>query len=84
MDTLRIDIEPTPELYAAPINGVNVPVRIWRGFTNNGAKIEAYVLSITPDTDEDQDKLNQALPLFMVRSNRMYQIAGFEKKEANN
>ncbi len=77
---MRIDIEPTPELYDAPINGVAVPVRIWRGFTDNGAAIEAYVLMITPDSDEDQVKLKAGLPFFMVPSRVAYQIADFEKR----
>jgi hypothetical protein len=74
---MRIDIEPTPELYDAPINGVIVPVRIWRGTTNNGANIEAYVLSITPDSDEDAVKLKAELPFFMTPSRQQYQIADF-------
>ena len=76
---MRIDIEPTPELYEAPINGAHVPVRIWKGFTDNGAAIEAYVLSITPNTSEDGAKLKSALPFFMVRSQQMYQVADYEK-----
>jgi len=81
---MRIEIEPTPELYDAPINGVTVPVRIWRGFTDNGAAIEAYVLSITPNSEEDQVKLKAGLPFFMAPSRNMYQIADFEKGELDS
>lgn len=76
---MRVDLEPTEEIYQAPINGVFVPVRIWRGFTDNGAGIEAYILSITPNTDEDRVKLKAALPFFMVRSQHMYQVADYAK-----
>ncbi len=71
---MKINIEPTPELYNAPINGVSVPVRIWRGFTDNGIAIEAYVLSITPDDEGEHEKLKAALPFFMVPSRTLYRI----------
>lgn len=76
---MRIDIEPTPEMYEAPINGVSVPVRIWHGFTENGVAIEAYVIAITPDYPEDAAKLEMEMPFFMVRSQQMYQIDVFVK-----
>jgi hypothetical protein len=71
---MRIDIEPTPEMYDAPINGQKIPVRIWRGFSDNGVALEAYVLSITPDQDDDTQKLRDSLPFFMVPSRVMYRI----------
>lgn len=80
---MRIDIEPTPELYDAPVNGVTVPVRIWRGHTDNGASVEAYVLAVTPDTADDQAKLKAALPSFMVPARQMYQIADHGQEAAD-
>ena len=71
---MRIDIEPTEEMWAAGINGTRVPVRIWRGQTDNGAQIEAYVLSIVPCTDADAAKLRECMPSWMVRSRDLYAI----------
>lgn len=77
---MRIDIEPTPEMFDAPINGVIVPVRIWRGFADSGVPIEAYVLSITADESADVEKLRSTLPFFMTPSRQMYQIADFVRE----
>jgi hypothetical protein len=71
---MKATLEPTPELYRAPINGVQVPVRIWRGATGGGVPIEAYVLSITPDDAADQERLRAELPPFMRHSREMYDI----------
>lgn len=72
--TMKIVLEPTPELYQAPVNGVHVPVRIWRGRTLGGTPIEAYVLSITPDNEADSERLQAELPPFMVHSRDLYDI----------
>lgn len=77
---MKITIEPTPEIYEAPVNGVNVPVRIWRGVTEDGVHLEAYVLAVTPNENEDLEKFRQGLPQFMVRASQMYQIADFEQE----
>lgn len=71
---MKATLEPTSELYEAPINGVRVPVRIWKGLTEGGVRIEAYVLSITPDNSEDSNRLRDELPDFMVPSRQMYNI----------
>ena len=71
---MKIVIEPTPELYQAPINGVHVPVRIWRGRTLSGTPIKACVLSIIPNDEGDADRLQAELPPFMVRSRDLYDI----------
>ena len=77
---MKIYLEPTPELYLAPINGVDVPVRIWRGATNSGLPIEAYVLSITPDNDDDSPLLKAELPAFMKPSRQTFKIGNFEQE----
>jgi hypothetical protein len=71
---MKIEIEPTPELYEAPINDVLVPVRIWRGRTSGGVAIEAYILSVTPNDPADSDRLRSELPPFMGRSRDTYKI----------
>lgn len=81
---MKATIVPTRELYNAPINGVKVPVRIWRGFTEGGVAIEAYVLSITPDEPEEHARLQTELPDFMRPSREMYSIdtTGDDHEEA--
>lgn len=71
---LSIQIEPTPEMYDAPINGVQVPVRVWKGYTQGGVQIEAYVLSIVPHDDEAVRALMAELPSFMRPSRELYAI----------
>lgn len=71
---MKIHLEPTEEIYDAPINETKVPVRIWHGFTENGIDIEAYVLSITPDNPADVDKLRAELPAYFKRSRDAYKI----------
>jgi hypothetical protein len=71
---MKAIIEPTPEMYEAPINGVLVPVRIWKGHTERGVPIEAYVLSITPDNERDLPTLRSELPNFMRPSRETYTI----------
>ena len=71
---MKVVLEPTPELYQAPINGAHVPVRIWRGRTLSGTPIKACVLSIIANDEGDADRLQAELPLFMVRSRDLYDI----------
>lgn len=77
---MRIDIEPTPEMFDAPINGQVIPVRVWKGSTAQGVPIEAYVLSIVPDPPIPEmmaalsSRLAQEIPPFMKRSREVYQI----------
>jgi hypothetical protein len=72
---MKATLEPTPEMFDAPINGVGVPTRIWKGTTGGGVPIEAYVLSITPDNDLDRQRLQAELPAFMQHSRDAYTIA---------
>lgn len=76
---MKATIEPTPELYDAPINGVKVPVRIWKGTTEGGVAIEAYVLSITPDNDADAPRLKVELPAFVRPSRETFTIDTSER-----
>jgi len=54
---MRITLEPTPEMFDAPINGVKVPTRVWKGRTDSGLEIEAYILSIVPENETDAELL---------------------------
>jgi hypothetical protein len=80
---MMITLEPTEEMYSAPIDGVEVKVRIWRGRSANGVAIEAYVLAITPVDPSDQALLQSQLPPFMRPARQVYQIADFPKEEAS-
>jgi len=71
---MKATIEPTPEMFDAPINGVAIPLRIWKGQTEAGIAIEAYVLSITPDNDLDRDLLRAELPEYMRPSRETFAI----------
>lgn len=71
---MKATVEPTPDLYDAPINGVMVPVRIWRGRTEGGVPIEAYVLTITPEHAADAATLQAELPGYMRPTREMYRI----------
>jgi hypothetical protein len=68
---MKMTIYPTPEIWNAPINGVQVPVRVWIGETDSGIRVEAYVLSIVPLNPSDK----LAVPDFMVKSRDMFSIA---------
>ena len=78
---MKITLEPTPEIYRGPINGVEVPMRIWKGFTEDGIPVEAYVLSITPDNKSDVTKFEDLLPPYMIRSRQAFKIADFEQEK---
>jgi hypothetical protein len=71
---MKVTIEPTPELYQAPINGVKVPVRVWRGVDDRGNPMDVYVLSIVPDDGVDLEQFRAGLPDFMVPSRQLYEI----------
>jgi hypothetical protein len=58
-------IEPTPEVYEVPVNGVKVPMRVWHGYTAGGVEVEAYVFSIVPEHGEQTKSLRAELPEFM-------------------
>jgi len=62
---MKITIEPTDELYESPIDGKPM-CRIWKGTTDKGTAIKAYVFSIVP---ADRGKtLEFEIPQFMKRS----------------
>jgi hypothetical protein len=64
---MKITIEPTRELYNARINDATVPVRMWRGRTEDGIEIEAYLLAIAPAVDADAERLQQQYPTGSIR-----------------
>ena len=71
---MKLTIEPTLEIYDAPINGVKVPVRIWQGVSEGGVAVEVYVLSVTPKRAEDLAALRREVPEFMRLSRETYRI----------
>lgn len=71
---MNIVLEPTREMWAAPINGVKVPVRVWTGRTDGGVAIEAYVLSIVPINVMDSPRLKVEIPEFMRPSRETFDI----------
>lgn len=64
---MKIELEATPELYEVPINDTFVRVRIWKGKTDSGIAIEAYILSIVPKDKSIKAiaKFVEQLPSFM-------------------
>jgi hypothetical protein len=71
---MKIEIEPTPEVYKANINGQEIPLRVWKGRTSGGIEIEAYVLSIVPEHDTDHERMKAEMPPFMQRSRDAFHI----------
>ena len=64
---MKITIEPTRELYNARINDTVVPVRMWRGQTNDGIEIEAYLLAIAPVNAANGERLRTKFPTGAIR-----------------
>ena len=64
---MNITIEPTRELYNARINDTVVPVRMWRGRTNDGIEIEAYLLAIAPVSAANGERLRTKFPTGSIR-----------------
>lgn len=51
---MKITLERTDETFEAPLKGgIKVPTRVWRGTTDKGTEIEAYVLSLVPADPEN-------------------------------
>jgi hypothetical protein len=73
---MKVVCTPTSELDEVKINEVLVPMRIWRGQTEKGTRLELLVLSIIPHP-EDIDKLANEMPKFMKPSKSVMQIADF-------
>ena len=74
---MKINIEPTPDMLDVKLNGVDVPARIWVGVTDQGTRIEAYVISIVP---LDGGTIHNEVPDFMRPSRQTFQIEGYEKE----
>jgi len=73
---MRVTAEPTPELDNIKINGVDVPMRIWRAWTDQGTRLEMCVLSVIPHHD-DEEKWKAERPDFMKMARSIMQIADF-------
>jgi hypothetical protein len=73
---MKATLSPTPEMYVPVINGSPVPTRVWRGTTEGGVPIEAYVLAIVPDPadDETHARLRAELPEFMRPARETFHI----------
>jgi len=71
---MKIIIEATPEMFDAPINGQSIPMRVWKGKTEQGVEIEAYVLSIVTVDHNDHGKLLCEADDFMVPTRDQYEI----------
>lgn len=71
---MNVTLSPTPELWNAPLNGTQVPVRVWHGHTQAGTPIEAFVVSITPRDPADHAALAQQVPPYMRPSREVYDI----------
>lgn len=81
---MKITIEPTEDMESTPFNGVEVPLRIWKGKTAGGVQIEALVLGIMPLTKapDQKRKLEAELPAFMKPTRKLMAIGPFPKDEA--
>jgi hypothetical protein len=64
---MKITIEPTRETYNAQINDTTVPVRMWRGRTDDGIEIEAYILAIAPVSRIEAELLSKQFPTGSIR-----------------
>ena len=61
---MKVTIEPTPEIVQIEINGVEVPLRIYRGLSEGGVPMDVYVLSIVAD-DGYHEQLKAEVPSYM-------------------
>lgn len=82
--TFNITIEPTEEMYDAPINDVIIPVRVWKGRAPDGTAIHAYVLSFGVEYEIDDAALKAQLPSFMKRTRQVYAIGDFPQEKPND
>ncbi len=71
---MKVTLEPTAEIFEAPVNGVKVPMRVWVGQTEGGVAIGAYVLSIVPIDTGDHARMKAELPSFMRPSRDVFTI----------
>lgn len=62
---MNITIEPTEEISEVVINGVKVPTRVWKGATEKGVTLEAFVLCIVPVVHAEVEALKAELPAYM-------------------
>jgi hypothetical protein len=55
---MKITIEPTAEFFRTDEGW---PVRAWRGFTEGGEPVVAFVAAVTPSTDAGNAELAEGL-----------------------
>lgn len=72
---MRVIAEPTPEMDELSINGVKVPVRIWRGTTYGGIELEILVLSFMSVNSADHARLQAEQPSYIKPSRDTFKIA---------
>lgn len=64
----------TEEIYYAPINDSTIPMRVWIGRACNGARIDAYILAVVPESEDDFKKFQEVVPPFMRRANKLFKV----------
>jgi len=80
---LTIVLEPTEEKYCMPVDGQQVPVRVWRGSANGSLPIEAYVAAIVPRDPADAERLDRMVPEFMKRTRENFVVADKPKERGH-
>ena len=64
----------------AVINDAVVPVRTWRGRTDGGVEIEAYLLAVAPVAEADTAQLREEFPPFLLQSLAIKKIGEWPKR----
>lgn len=77
---MKVQLEPTPEMFMIHANGQTMETRIWRGYTENNVAIEAYVVAIVPVCGELTAALASELPEFMRPARESLKV-DFDKYE---
>lgn len=75
---MKTTVEPTRETDTLKINGADVPIRVWRGTTEGGCRVELIVLSVVPH-EEDNERFKREVPSFMVPSRKIMDIGNNKK-----
>jgi len=72
---MKTTLEPTSELVTIPVNGTQVPVRVWTGMTEGGVPLDAYILSIVPrDPEVNVELLAAEIPTYMRPSRESFDV----------
>lgn len=65
--TVLVDIETA--------DGRVVPVRVWKGITQGGIPIEAFIFSVAVNNEEDAKRFEVEKPEYMKRTIDTYSLA---------